>query len=260
MSVGKAFCVRSLSKEQRSFCSRVISSDAFAALILDKLARKKGASVLRMADGEKALIDAYKGLPLRPFLKDEAWLKKYGLAGIDLTSVGETLLEAGMTADYLAPAITGVFRPNYAIYQHFLERRNFVDQFYLIYWHATGVFATILRGASVAVVHRNAGTMAASLQSKYALTSPIECITVDSWRDHANVEQQVKQAKARLVLVSAGPTGKAMIVRMARARPDQVVLDVGGAMEHTLASTSPKSQVMTARMTKYVTAQQNPQP
>jgi len=233
----------------KNFCNHILSSDALFALVMDRLASNKGCSIIRMADGEKACIDAVKGLlPIRKFLSDPQWLKEFGMLDTDIKKVGESLLWAAKNTTYLAIAIAGIYRDTYNLHQYFLGTRDqFIDQFYARHWLKTRKLVPLFGAAPAIIVHRYGKEVAAECEKLYN-TGPIEYVNVNSWKDHKNAENIVAESNAHIVLVAAGPSGKAMCVRMAQRRENQVVLDVGHGLlsfirkEKTWDPTSEKEQ------------------
>jgi hypothetical protein len=225
------YFAKALDTSERDFVSKILSSEALAILIMDRIIRGVPTSVVRMADGEKALLDVAHDLPPRHFLLDEAWLTKYGLAGKDLKEIGRDLLWAGMHADFFAPAVSGVFVPGYNVHQYFPDREQFIDQFYHRQWWDRGRVKAVMHAGPVMVLTRNHKDVAQRLRELYDLPrNYLFSHRLDSWRDQEAAQEAVQASAAELVLVTGGPSGKRWIVEMARDT-GRVVLDLGGALE-----------------------------
>jgi hypothetical protein len=217
-----------LTEKDNQYLSKTISSDALFAVLMAKLRNGERASVIRTADGERALLDhAINGAKLSDFLRDPAWLTKYGLAGTDLAQVGRDLLEYGNRATYLACSISGLFMPGYNTHQFFPNREVYADQFFPTLWEATGRVEPLLRQGPVLVLHREHQRVCGTLTAKYNCAA--HGLSLSSWRDHEPLMTEVAKRPERLVLVSGGPSGKPFCVKLAEAT-GKVVLDVGEAL------------------------------
>lgn len=216
-----------LSEKDIQYLTKTISSDALFTILMAKLANHESASVIRSADGERALIAHFHGAPLADFLRDPLWLARYGLAGADLAQVGKDLLEYGNRATYLACSVSGLFIPDFNTHQFFPERSVYADQFFPTLWAATGRIEPLLRQGKVLVLHREHQRICKALEATYHCSC--SGLPLDSWKDHAALLESVPKRPEGLVLVSGGPSGKPFCVKLAEAGK-QVVLDVGEAM------------------------------
>ncbi len=224
-----------------SFCYKILSSDALAALILDRLKKGQSASVIRMSDGERAFMAHAQGAAPTAFMKDPSWLARYGLTGIDQKKVGKDLLWAGQNADFLACTISGVFDASYRVHPYFPKRQHFIDQFWPTLWWATDRVASVLRHGPVMVLHREHVSIVPVLRAKYQLTA-VEGRSLDSWKDHDRLIAEMKNHPTRLMLVSGGASGKAFCVRLAQ-QAHKVVLDVGESLQGIWVKQSPHDMV-----------------
>lgn len=227
----KSFSSAKLSTENRLFCRQILSSDALAALVTDRIHRNIPTSVIRMSDGEGAIIAAAKSgnaAGMAGFLSDAQWLRRYGLEGANLLGVGKRLLWAGEKADFLACTISGVFIPHFKVNHYFPDRSQFIDQFYPELWNATDRVGAILRMGSVLVLHRNYEKFVDGLRSKYE--ADVTGCRLNSWKDHAGLLKKLTNTTARIILVSGGASGKIFVVQLARAT-GKVVLDVGDSLK-----------------------------
>lgn len=217
-----------LSAEDWAFTDKILSSDALAAQIITHIKNRTAASVIRMSDGERAVIKHVEDGSLTEFLKDPVWLKRFGLEGADIRKVGEELLWAGNNADYLACTVSGLYLHQYRVHNLFTARRHFIDSFYPRMWWATHRVVDVLRAGQVLILHRNQAALVPKLAERYGLKGT-EGMTLDSWRDQEGLLERVRTHAASTVLVSGGPSGKPFCVKLARVT-GKVVLDVGEAM------------------------------
>ncbi len=226
---GHCFEKLKLGPAERAFCNKILSSDALAALVIDRLQNNRSCSVIRMSDGERAFMAYAQGGAQAGFMRDPAWLKRYGLEGVDQKKVGKDLLRAGMEADFLACTISGLFWNTFIVHPYFPRRTQFIDQFYPQLWRATGRVGAVLRSGPSLVLHREHATIVPVLQEQYKLAN-IDGRSLDSWRDHERLLVELKSHPAKLVLVSGGASGKSFCVALAKTA-GKVVLDVGEAMQ-----------------------------
>lgn len=219
-----------LTDEDKQFCEKIISSDALAALVVDRIKRRIPTSVIRMSDGERGVIAYSQTGKQEGFMLDQNWLRRYGLLNVDFKKVGEDLLWAGHEADFLACTISGIFWDCFRVNQYFPERTRFIDQFYPQLWTATDRVGAVLRAGPVLVLHREHARITSQLINKYGITAT--GLLLNSWRDHKPLLDTLTTHPATTVLVSGGASGKAFCVRLAKAT-GKVVLDVGEALTST---------------------------
>ena len=190
-------------------------------------------SLIRMGDGEAEIMRAARGGRKNISLYNVHWLAKLGLIGTDLTVVAQGLLRAGSEATFLAPADKGLYFPLYDIYSYFPDRSSFVGIEYPQIWHTMGVIKNMLTTIPVLILHRDASTYAATLSRIYK-TDSIFGIELGSWKDHAKIKLKINKIVAahdiKLLLVSGGPAGKALIVDLAKIT-GKVVIDIGSKMD-----------------------------
>lgn len=220
-----------LTPEDLAFTNKILSSDALAAQLITRIKQRTPTSVIRMSDGERAIIEFSQGKPASGFMKSPDWLKRYGLLGSDLAKVGRDLLKAGQEADYLACTISGVFWDCFRVHQFFPERTQYIDQFFPQLWVATDRLGPILRAGPVLVLHREHDKYVDILRRTYGQPN-IQGMKLDSWRDHAALMDSVKGSTATTVLLSGGASGKPFAVRLAQ-HTGKVVIDAGEGLGRT---------------------------
>lgn len=221
--------IKQVSNEQIATAKRFISPDAFFIIVANALCRKEKLSAIRMGDGEKALMLYAQGKPMWDFLRDEGWLKEYGLWGADLKQVGEMLIKAANDADWFCPNIYGVQKGNYDVIGMVKPRQLYVEGLYTYAWGYMGRADTMLKyDGGAGIVCRNAKIVAENLQKKYGIEK-IEYAEYSNWTDYATALQGIMAMKAGLVLCSTGAGGKYLPIEAANIT-GKVILDAGSAM------------------------------
>lgn len=222
---------RSWSSDQLDFLHSIISTEALAMLLLERLDMNSSASVIRMADGERAIIEcADPQHPIGSFLADPDWIRAYGLVGCDLRVLGRDLLQAGKDADFLAVPISGLYLENFEMASMF-PGRKYIDQFYPRFLLATGRIREILREGRTIVLHHDAYRIARALEAKHKL-APMDFFPLSNCDQHEQAMNAVADSQCKIVLLSGGPSSKPLAVRMAR-QLNKIVLDVGSEMSYT---------------------------
>lgn len=226
---GPCFDKIEMNDENLAFCNRILSSDALAALLIDRVRRSVPTSLIRLSDGERAYMAYAQGEEKAPFMRDPKWLARYGLTDCDPKKVGRELLECGNQADYLACTISGLFWDIYKLHPYFSNRPQFIDQFWPALMACTDRVGALLRSGPTLVLHREQHAIVPALRDRYGL---VDCngMELNSWKDHEGLYEAVGAHHAKLVLVSGGASGKAFIVKLAQ-KTGKVVLDVGEAMQ-----------------------------
>lgn len=218
-----------VSEFQISQAKKFISTDALFIIVCDALARKKSLSVVRMGDGEKAIILHAKGQDKWSFLNDPKWLKEYGLIDAEIKKVGENLIKAASESDYFCPNIYGIQKGNYDVMGICEPRDYYGEGLFAHTWAYMGrVNALMKYDGGIGVVCRNANEIADRLFMKYGRRD-IEFADYDSWKDYDSALDFIGQMKAHLILISAGASGKYLCVEAAK-KYGKVVLDTGSAL------------------------------
>jgi len=222
------------SSEQLDFLHSIISSEALAMLLLDRLARNTSASVIRMADGEKRIIKcADPTYPIESFLADKYWLQEYGLTGCDLRKLGRDLLQAGKDADFLAVPISGLYLSWFELSSIF-PYRKYVDQFYPRVFLACMRIQQLLKDTKTIILHNDAKNVALALEQKYKL-APMDYFPLSNWDQHPQAMDAVDKSQCKIVLMSGGPSSKPLAVNMAK-QLNKIVLDIGSEMNFAWTS------------------------
>ncbi len=216
-----------------------LSTDALFVLVGNALRRKHRLSVIRMGDGEKSIIEFSHGAPARHFLLDAGWLTEYGLVGADLSLVGNSLMWAADHADYLCPNPAGLIYPAYDIVPLLAKRAQYGEGLFAHTWAYMGRVNELMKyDGGILVVCRGAAHIADALSSKFRVS--VTSVEHATWQDHLPALRAIGDSPAHLVLVSAGPAGKELIVEAAE-RYNKVVIDTGSALRNFWASPSPRN-------------------
>lgn len=228
-----------LTESEYDFCSKIISADAFAAIVMHHLATEKAMSCIRASDGERGLLaHALNNADLTPFLKDDTWLTRYGVKGADLRQLGLDIMEAGNTATFLAPTISGVWLPWYSTVNLFYPRPVYVDTFFPYNWardlnaadRKTG-YVVMDSAKSVFLAHHEYIKQIDKFKSR-GITTEFSGYPLTSWTQHDEVIAAIQAARPELVLICGGPHGKVLVNKISKLKDQQrVVLDTGSAVE-----------------------------
>ncbi len=220
--------IKEYSLEKLGLAKKMISSDAFYIIVCDALTRRSRLSVVRMNDGERAIMEFSVNGKKEFFLNDDKWLMEYGLYEADLKKVGEDLFIAANSADYFAQFISGWFLPNFDVISLIEPREIYVDGFYPYLWKDMDRVKELMKyDGGIAIVCRNSKNVAEKFLASYGTTVvPIE---YDSWRDYGSAMDAVGKSNAHLVLCSTGASGKLFNVEVSK-KYGKICLDVGSGM------------------------------
>jgi hypothetical protein len=207
---------------------KYLSSDALFLMVCSALARHTPLSVIRMGDGEKAIVDFADGRrPARDFLLKQSWQEEYGLVDANYRQVGADLLYASAYADILCLNTAGLYLPQYAIQQRVAARPFYGEGLFAHSWAYMGRIWHLMKyTGDIVVVCRNAAKVSHDMAVKFS--RPFLYAEYGCWKDYPIVIDAIRYAKPGLVLVSGGPSGKKLCVDMARF--GMVALDTGSAM------------------------------
>ena len=232
--------LEALSDKQILRCLNTISSHTFYMLVGDALDAKKSLSVVRMADGEKALMDICGDHPDSepidpksiPIGWPEGWLDRFGVADIPKNLLKERIIRAAEEADFFAASLAGIQLPEFNV-DHFSERSVWVDNFFPNAWDETMKENLFKKAGHVLLLHRNLH-LADSMQirSHFVLKVRVTYLKLDNWKDADSVIKKANKIDAPLVLFSAGPASKYIGPAIATGgNIPKVTLDIGQAMD-----------------------------
>lgn len=213
-----------------------MSANSFYMLVGDALKAKKRLSVVRMGDGEQALLkecfndsdDIYfSSLP-------NDLMQTLGCYGITKTELYNRLIEAGNKCTYFAPSISGVHSPKFNLYGYFKQRTRYVDNFFVNAWDEEMKINLFKEAKHVLFIHRNASTAdAMQIRAQGGLGVKVSFIKLDNWKETGDVIEKANKNNAPLVLFSGGPAGKYIApIISSKGNIPKVVLDLGNAADH----------------------------
>ena len=207
-----------LSESSVALLSRTISCSAFWMITMDRIIRKQGLSVVRMADGEHKFMESYsKFYPDEP-LKDVSWIlcqrtyNQLGMTDITARELRARLVEAVKETEYWAPSLSGYYLQDYNI-QRWFEHPQIVDNYFANEWSNEMIGQLLERASGVAFVGRQRPKPG------------IRHIPMQDWRETDRAMAEAKNCSEQLILVAGGPGGKYIIPAVAKS--SKVVLDVG---------------------------------
>jgi len=215
-----------MTPEHRQFLLNTISPDSLWLLLAEAQAAGEGASIVRLGDGERALLALRAGEPPAPYLADESWLREYGLTGADLLRIAAGLHEATERATWLAPSPSGVLDPAYDLLPYLTPRDRWAPCYYGTQWVPCGRHRELLAGQRVALCTRQAIALAPAVAEH--LGAPVVPLPVDSWRDRILAVERALEERCTAALVSAGPPGKLLTVELGDA--GLLALDLGTSL------------------------------
>ncbi len=228
-----------LSPLQRKICLRTISSNAFYLLCKDALENKNTLSVVRMADGERALWEqCQRGNPDDlvdpPHGHGPEWLERYGVAGITKENLRTKLSWAAHQCTYFAPSVTGITDPAYSVYDLFSSTRDvYVDNFFPDQFTTEQKETLFKTAGHVLFIHGNAHTAdSMQLRVQANLGVKVSYLRLTNWREADDVAKAALNNSAPLVLFASGPASKWIGPLIATGRHmHKVTLDLGHAAD-----------------------------
>jgi hypothetical protein len=203
-----------LTSLQRKLVFKTISSNAFYLLVKDALEQKYGLSVIRMADGERALLQqCEKGddqaLVDPPHGHGQDWLERYGVAGIPKWRLQHSLNFAAKNCTYFSPSITGVTDPAYSVYNLFPARDVYVDNFFPDQFTMEQKESLFKTAGHVLFIHGNPHTAdSMQLRTQANLGVKVSYLRLTNWREAPGVVDAARKNLAPLVLFASGPASK----------------------------------------------------
>ncbi|PIR82989.1 hypothetical protein COU19_02905 [Candidatus Kaiserbacteria bacterium CG10_big_fil_rev_8_21_14_0_10_56_12] len=224
------YSIKKLSPQDKEICEKTLGPRPFFALVGDHIARRESLSVVRVADGERALLEAPDGEPFTLFNRpEENWNKRYGIAELSIEEVKKNILQAGNTCTYFAPSISGISRDDYRLYDFFNSRDLYVDNFFVNDWTREMIGLLLHASDGVFVIHKDADELIENFAKTYGLDpAHFAGFTKLSARDNDAAVAAAIESKKHLVLFSAGPAGK--IIGPQIAKDGRVTLDIGNTL------------------------------
>lgn len=226
-----------LSDDQILRCLNTVSSNAFYMLVGDALDSGKNLSIVRMADGEKMLMDLCNEgnsddliTPTIEFNAD--WLKRMGVSDIPKKILKARLLEAAMNATYFSASLSGIQIPKYFV-DNFSPRGVYIDNFFPNDWDEEMKINLFKKAGHVLFIHRSTNTAdAIQIRAKYVLGVKVTYLKLTHWTEAESVIEKAKAIDAPLTLFSAGPASKIIGPAIATSgNIPKVTLDIGQAAD-----------------------------
>jgi hypothetical protein len=228
--------LKTLTDEQIRMCLNTVSSNTFLFIVGHALDSDEPLSTVRMADGEHILMDwcrkaEDKNAIVKPTNQlDQAWLDKFGVAGITYGELESRLLFAAEKATYFCASISGITMNHYNVY-NFSKREKYVDNFFNYAWSEEYKRGLMKKAGHVLLIHHNPEVYYTLRSNAEKIGVKISYIQMSNWRDAERVIGQAEVSDAKLVIYSAGPAGKIIAPQIAEGKFKKVVLDVGSAMQ-----------------------------
>ncbi len=221
---------KKLNNEQKKICEQTISSRAFFALVGDALNAGEGLSVVRMGDGEVAVMShPESGFLTRIRQTEPTWDERLGIAGMPEREVQQSLIAAGNACTYFAPSVSGISNPHYNLYQYFSPRNVYVDNFFVNDWTPEMISILLKAAGGAFLLHKFHPTLAQNFAKMYGMAaSDFPGFAKHSWKDNDEAVKAAIASGKKLILFSAGPAGK--IIGPQIAKSNRVVLDIGNTL------------------------------
>ena len=220
----------SLAPDGPEKAKKYICSTAFCFLVYDALRKGQSLTAVRAGDGEAAIIRASKGSPAAAFLRDQEWLRRYGVLDYPLDLLGEEIIAAGNEATWFGPNIAGLGLGHYSLYAFFNSRQHYIPALFPHMWAYCGHVQYIIRMRKVFVACRDVDKKICSMTERYGVVKGhIVGRELNSYHDHNIVCAAARDSDARLVVIAGGPTGKSLISKIAEGN-NKVVLDCGNGL------------------------------
>ncbi|MEK7649911.1 MAG: hypothetical protein AAB367_03075 [Patescibacteria group bacterium] len=222
--------IRQLSTTEADLCRRTLSSRAAFALVSDAITQRTSLSIVRMGDGEVALLEAEDGRPFTRFNdRDAAWNARLGIDGLDVANIKANILKAGNECTYFAPSVSGISRRDYWLYDHFEPREVYLDNFFVNDWTKDMLDMLLRASDGVLIMHKDPEELARNFVQTYGIPqSHFAGFEKRSWRDNDAAIDAAAHSDKQLVLFSAGPAGK--LIGPEIAKSGKVVIDVGNTL------------------------------
>ncbi len=227
--------VKSLSTTEKQVCLKTISPRAVYAIVGDALTRKKSLSIVRMGDGELAILTADKHQPFTKFNGQEDWNKRLGVKDIDTLKLQQLITTAGNKATYFAPSVSGISRTDYHLYKFFKPRSHYIDNFFVNDWNKEMIRRLLTNSEGVFILHREYKKIISNFKQNYELTGKNKVkfsgFPKNNWSDNKQAIAAAIASSCQLILFSAGPGGKIIGPEIAKHK-NKIVLDIGNTLIH----------------------------
>lgn len=224
--------INKLSSSDKKICLNTVSTKAIFAIVGDALTRKKSISIVRMGDGEKKILATKKSTEFFDYFDDihKDWGTQLGVKGMPIENLRKNILAAGNHCTYFAPSVSGIQFPNYSLYKFFKPREFYFDNFFVNDWSAGMIKLLLETAKGIFVIHRDYKKIINNFKTNYDLNNQFfDGFQKESWCDNEQAIETAINSKAQLILFSAGPGGKIIGPKIAKAK-NKIVLDVGNTL------------------------------
>jgi len=234
-----------LSDTQLDRCYDTISAHTFYMIVGDALCTGEPLSVVRMGDGECAILklpDTDELITIPGFGED--WIEPLGLTGITNREARRRVILAAESCSHFAPSVTGIYRPDYDLYQFFPARQRYVDNFFVNIWDEKMKIELFQKAGHVLFIHRNAHTAdSLQLRAQGNIGVKVTYLQLKDWKQADEVVEKAARIDAPLVLFSAGPAGKYIGPEISEGgNIPKVVLDIGNTADYWTLNSLPANR------------------
>ena len=227
--------------------ARTVSPNAFFWMIMDVLASGTRMSCVRMADGERAILEqaskqSATELLETPFANIPGWVETYGLKGITAGEAKRRINYAAVRCTHFAPSVSGLRQEAYNLYGIWPRRDFYIDNFFVDQWNDDQKAELFKTAGHVLFIHRNAHTAdSMQIRAQANLGVKVHFLKLDNWTECDDIIERAATVRpfcdAPLVLFSGGPAGKFIGPEITRrSKKPRIVLDIGhGADKFTFS-------------------------
>lgn len=220
------------------FASKIMSYHAFFHIVVKHLKCNIPMSIVRMADGEKMILDIYhkqkkKNMSIKELMSiftEEEWEVRMGMVNATVEDIVKGLYEAESLATYFAPSVSGLYLDIYKVKEYFPPRNFYID----VFWHNDFKPHQIKEiyelGNKITVIHSDKN-LKEILKNKSNDKYTFNYVHLSNWDQADTVIEEVGKSDSKLILVS----GSKRIGPNLATRYDKICLDIGNTMDYWLS-------------------------
>ena len=225
-----------LTPKRFNIAHNTISYNTFFLIVRQHLVNKQPMSHVRMADGEKIMINHYlenKGdLLIHDVFKswEEGWAVRMGYVGCTVNQAYNILMEAEKLTTYFAPSQVGLLVTNHLestfdLYDHFPPRDKYVDHFFINDIKKEQIKELYKIAKKITIIHANPW-LGEYFKSNNTSEYEFEYVHLSNWDQVDSVVETVSNSDSNLVLVCGSK-----IVGPKIAQSNKVCLDIGNTID-----------------------------
>ncbi len=186
--------------------------------VLARLKAGEPTSVIRMNDGEKAILEYCKRQPPSTICRryDEGWCARFGVTGITCAEIERRLLLAATTCTY--------FGSGCGIHHLLPPLDNYTNPMYTYEWERAWKSELFAAAGTILAINRDASKIEEMRDPRFT-KARIFHMSINDWRQSDTVMEAADTTDIRLILLSGGPPSK--YLAPALAKKNRVVLDIG---------------------------------